>query len=78
MRIFRFLHAKRLTVILGSSLICVLGFVAGCETDPTSPAAVAENKAKQEDELKARQAAYGKTGNPSSVPQRGGQHRPKS
>jgi len=63
MCILKYLHANRMAVVLGSGLLCLLGFMAGCEGGPAgSTAAETQNKAKQEEEAKARQAAYGKTG----------------
>jgi len=68
MSILRVLHANRLAVLVGSGLLCLLGFVAGCDSgDSTSPAGKADIKAKQEDEAKARQQAYGKGGVPTKT-----------
>ena len=62
MRTLNVLHTNRLVVLLGSALLCLLGFVAGCDSGPTGTAAPTEGKAKEEAELKARQQAYGKSG----------------
>jgi hypothetical protein len=68
MRTLRILHANRLAVVLGSGLLCLLGFVAGCDSgDSTSGpgAPTAESKAKEEAEAKARKEAFGRKGIPS-------------
>ncbi len=77
MSILRVLRANRLAVLLGSGLICTLGFMTGCDNDSatTSPAAQKENQAKQEEQANARKQAYGKTGNPSSIPAKGALHK---
>jgi len=75
MRILRVLHTNRLAVLLGSALLCLAGFVAGCDsgsgTVSSDPQAV---KAKEQAEGDARRAAYGKTGNVEKA----GKAKPKS
>jgi len=69
------LHANRLPVLLGSALLCLLGFVAGCDSGSTAPQLNPEvNKAKEQAEGDARRAAYGKTGNVEKA----GKAKPKS
>ena len=68
MRTLQVLHSTRLAVLLGSALLCVLGFVAGCDDGSTTvkldPVA---NKATEEEQTKARTAAYGKAGYQAKV-----------
>jgi len=75
MRILKVLHTNRLAVLLGSALLCLAGFVAGCDsgsgTVSSDPEAI---KAKEQAEGDARRAAYGKTGNI----QKAGKAQPKS
>ncbi len=69
MRILQVLHANRLAVLLGSGLLCLLGFVAGCDSGSSGPTATpTDSKAREEAEAKARQAAFGKGGTPPSTP----------
>jgi hypothetical protein len=76
MNILRVLRANGLAVILGSGLLCLLGFVAGCDSgdSTSSPAAKADIKAKEQDEAAARQKAFGK----STVPTKTNSAKPKS
>ncbi|MGC8644439.1 MAG: hypothetical protein ACP5XB_31635 [Isosphaeraceae bacterium] len=70
MSILRRLHARRLAVILGSSLLCLLGLVAGCDSggdSGTAPVNKTEIQAKQDAEKEARLKAFGKTGAPGKA-----------
>ena len=68
MSILRILHANRLAVVVGSSLLCLLGFVAGCDSGNSGGTGTpADVKAKQQDEIAARKKAYGKTGVPTKA-----------
>ena len=75
MQFLRVLHANRLTVLIGSCLICFLGIVAGCDSGSSTATLDPEvNKAKEQAEGDARRAAYGKTGNIEKA----GKAKPKS
>jgi len=81
MHTLRVLHATRCAVILGSGLLCLLGFVAGCDSDssssgPATPTAV--DKAKQDEMAKAIKEARQKDAPPLGVPGRSGHAKPKS
>ena len=67
MRTLQVLHANRLAVLLGSVLLCLVGFVAGCDDTSTTPAKLdpTANKSREEAESAARKAAYGTTGAPT-------------
>lgn len=64
MRSLQVLHVNRLAVILGSALLCVLGFVSGCDDGGTGTAKLdpVANKSKEEAEANARKAAFGNAG----------------
>ena len=69
MSILQRLHAERLAVILGSSLLCLLGLVAGCDSGDsgTAPVNKTEIQARQDAEKEARLKAFGKTGTPGKA-----------
>ncbi len=76
MSILRVFRANRLAIILGSSLLCLVGLVAGCDSGDSgnSPAAKEDIKVKQQDEAAARKKAFGNT----AVPAKGSTSKPKS
>lgn len=63
MRMLQVLRRYRLTVLLGSALLCLLGLVSGCD-DGTTAAKLdpVANKAREEAESSARKSAYGNAG----------------
>lgn len=68
MRTLQVLHANRLAVLLGSGLLCLLGILAGCDSGSGTAMLDPEaNKAREEAEAKARQAAFGKAGIPAKT-----------
>ena len=64
MRTLQVLYTRRLAVLLGSALLCCVGFVAGCDDGGTTTAKLdpAANKSKEEAETNARKAAFGNAG----------------
>ena len=60
----RTLYANRLALLLGSALLCLVGFVSGCDEGSSTPAKLdpTANKAREDAEHNARTAAYGNAG----------------